>query len=1354
MRRLLLFLLFLLSLPGLSHSAEYFVDKDGVQGAGCNDSWGGTINSPRCSIQAGRGLLTQAGDILTIRGGHYNENIKITRENNIPSGTGWGVGQATVIQGKSGELVTIAGGDGIQVIWGYGNYWYPENQYPIRYVIFRNFRVTNDGGIGGSGCNFASDGTVNMGCGPHFIRFEKIEISGKGCSPGVGGGFGASHFEYIDITVQPGGCTELDHGFYILMPYALVERAQVYGWTGSGIQVYDSGCPSPDGVYRNCGVGTIIRNSYFRGNGTSGVYGGVTLNHGSNMQFYNNIVAFDHVTGVAVNYGAMNNTQIYNNTIYQNPGQALQIAANATNTQVKNNIITSTQGLIRDDNGGSTYAQNLCAGSNPYCTWQNEPPQLQNPNNGEFQLTTNSPHRNAGVTGLAPFDYAYASRPQGSGWDIGAYEYTEGGGPPPTCGAYETGTPPNCTPQCPSPHPSCPVLPVCPPDCPPQSVVKAFPTAEGLGAADTTGGRGGTVIEITTLADAIPAPAGSFRACAEGNTPRICVFRVGGTIALVGRIYVHSDVTIAGQTAPGEGVTIRYFPIYIANGAHNIIIRHLRHRQAYPTEPSDGNNNCGGFFVYGDGGLNVHHVILDHVSAGWECDDSTQAVGFASNITYQWSLVGEPYECRWNGTNCQIDPYGGSKGFIVQTNDPSIVGQTSVAFHHSVIANTVSRSPASGPFGLTDFRYNLIYNWNGCESNVHFGGRDSSSTLVLQNNVNFVGNVYLPGPDTQTDYTGAGCVLGVLGDDSALQIYVQDNETPYCGGSACAANAWNIGFKDFHSGAYPPIETKYRVGTPFNAPSIVATPRAQMEATLKPKVGATIPKRDGLDTRLMAELTSRTGGMGRAGAPESEILVATCNGVSTTPPCTAAPTDTDHDGMPDAWESAHGTNPSVADGHLMTTFGGNGYTNVENYLNELAGDQVPSGTPCVPPNCPVAGPTGNPIYVQASGGSPANDCIAAENQQTPKQTLGDALRCMTIPGKRMIVRGGTYVDTIKTSTVPITGGNGPSFVDATTIEAFPGESVTIQPDTPGTPVLQFNNGANDKFIVVKGSPTAPLVIDANFQAGSTGIQVEAGAHHLRFEWVDVKNSGYEGVYGSGASDIQWVDSTVHHAGYAGVVFDGTNTNWVLERTIVRDNHDHGLLQNSGSLAGLTIKESTFKGNGSVGAQIVTSTGAVVKNTLLINNGGHGLWLRTGVSGASIVNSTLAMNTGDGFRCDPGVSGTDIRNSIIFGNVAGNLVNNCAATVATNMCPTCVISGNPLFVSTTPGSEDYHLADGSPGINAGTATPSNPVDLDGNVRPDLGGTIDIGCFERGQTPVDPGGNVTVLQRVLRWAGFFF
>jgi len=453
--------------------------------------------------------------------------------------------------------------------------------------------------------------------------------------------------------------------------------------------------------------------------------------------------------------------------------------------------------------------------------------------------------------------------------------------------------------------------------------VKAFPSAEGFGAK-TIGGRGGTVMEVTNLND---SGTGSFRACAEGTGKRTCVFRVGGTITLTSPINIeeaNSYLTIAGQTAPGDGIAIGPWPINIHYGAHDVIVRYIRLRQGYVTAPADGNNDCGNLFVWGGGGTHVYNVIIDHVSGAWACDDAFQGVGYVTDTTFQWLLIGEPYHEGRDG-------YGGSKGFITGGTSASSANST-ISFHHSLIVHSLSRNPLASPIGLLDWRNNIIYNWGACTGNVALGSTDNLIQTSMPLNVNFVGNKYIPGADSNTK----DCWFGELMSYAVTKVYTQDNETPWCGDSSCPSNTFDLGWGDAVTGVRPPNEGTYRASTPFNAPAITMTSRSQLESVIANNVGATKPKRDSLDVRFVSEFQSRSGMIGRQGAP-----------FPTLPQSINAPADSDHDGIPDSWELSHGLNANNgADGAVQAA---NGYTNLENYLNELAGDTVPGVPPSAPP---------------------------------------------------------------------------------------------------------------------------------------------------------------------------------------------------------------------------------------------------------------------------------------------------------------------------------------------------------------------------------------------------------------------
>lgn len=167
----------------------------------------------------------------------------------------------------------------------------------------------------------------------------------------------------------------------------------------------------------------------------------------------------------------------------------------------------------------------------------------------------------------------------------------------------------------------------------------AFPGAEGFGAY-AAGGRGGVAIEVTTLTDSGP---GSFRACLEDNRPRTCVFRTGGTIAIKKQIRVTNPyLTVAGQTAPGDGITVRSDPSLIATpiifATHDVVVRHIRFR-AGPLNQGLTTSGQQSVQIGGDTDT-TYNVIFDHVSASWGIDGQMQT-GMAHDVTIQNSIIAE-----------------------------------------------------------------------------------------------------------------------------------------------------------------------------------------------------------------------------------------------------------------------------------------------------------------------------------------------------------------------------------------------------------------------------------------------------------------------------------------------------------------------------------------------------------------------------------------------------------------------------------------------------------------------------------------------------------------------------------------
>jgi len=458
--------------------------------------------------------------------------------------------------------------------------------------------------------------------------------------------------------------------------------------------------------------------------------------------------------------------------------------------------------------------------------------------------------------------------------------------------------------------------------------VKAFPTAEGFGA-NARGGRGGRVMEVTNLDDAGP---GSLRSCLEASGPRLCVFRVSGTITLKSEIQVRTPyLTVAGQTSPG-GVQIKGtgqpdgdWGVWFVNGAHDIVVRHLRVRMGGNMKHDAGNN----LLFYGTAEPGVHDVIVDHCSVSWGSDTQLDWYGsYLDRATFQWNLIGECYMGQHIGGNR---------------------APKNLTLHHNLYANLGSRTPLMQHADVFDFRNNVIYNWSGNNASVF--GQFALNTSAFGN---VVANLWLAGPESGYPYLNVGNGGPVRLDGSAAEevgtkLYLAGNWGPRCP-TGCTndwighgVNTWDYYELDHDGTTHLVNQAQYAAAKPFPVPLVTLDAVSNLLDKVLVTVGACKPWRDPLDLRVVRNVREKTG----------------TSRVNTTGPwpdlangAPAPPTDSDHDGIPDAWEIAHGLDPNNArDGAAAAA---NGYTNVENYLNELAGDPVPrvGKTPAAPARDP------------------------------------------------------------------------------------------------------------------------------------------------------------------------------------------------------------------------------------------------------------------------------------------------------------------------------------------------------------------------------------------------------------------
>lgn len=428
----------------------------------------------------------------------------------------------------------------------------------------------------------------------------------------------------------------------------------------------------------------------------------------------------------------------------------------------------------------------------------------------------------------------------------------------------------------------------------------AFPTAEGYGKY-TRGGRGGAVYEVTNLNDAGP---GSLRAAVDAAGPRTVVFRVSGNIELQSDLRIkHPFITIAGQTAPGDGICIEHYPLMIS--ADDVIIRYIRVRFG-DTSGQDSDAVSARF---------VKNLIVDHVSASWSVDE-TMSIYHCENITVQWCLIAES---MFNSNHVKsMHGFGG------------IWGSNYSTYHHNLIAHHSSRNPrfASGA-GFTDYRNNVLYNW-GYRSAYGAEGHQQGTDKFSSSTINMVANYYKPGPATDPAKKAELVDPSARGDDDKGQWYVADNFVE--GSPAVTKDNWSgVRGSNF-----------IKLDHPWDAMAIKPQSASEAYESVLEHAGASLPKRDAVDTRIIAETRAGTATfegiyktVKKVADPSKVVgIIDSQKDVGGWPELhsTAAPVDTDHDGMPDAWEGRFGLDPHNAKDGAMD-LDGDGYTNLEEYLN-------------------------------------------------------------------------------------------------------------------------------------------------------------------------------------------------------------------------------------------------------------------------------------------------------------------------------------------------------------------------------------------------------------------------------------
>ena len=446
----------------------------------------------------------------------------------------------------------------------------------------------------------------------------------------------------------------------------------------------------------------------------------------------------------------------------------------------------------------------------------------------------------------------------------------------------------------------------------------AFPGAEG-GGAHATGGRNGVIYYVTSLNDDINE-AGTLRYALDQTSTRFVFFKVSGRIDLKSELKIkRGNVTIAGQTAPGDGICISGYPVVIE--ADNVIVRFLRFRMG------DLKKVEGDALTVKAGHKNI---MIDHCSCSWSTDECVSIYG-VKDATVQYCFITESLNNSVHAKGAH--GYGG------------IWGGENTTFHHNLMAHHCSRLPrfdhdyvTTTNIGPTDYINNVVYNWR---DNSAYGG-ESSKTSKNQRQYNFIANYYKPGPVTKSGvrkrllnpWTKCGnCGSTITPGKFYLAGNIMD------GASDVTTDNWSGVIPDDASKKEQcKSTTRFKLTKPMSKEETAA----QAYETVLTKAGCSL-RRDAIDTRIVEEVREGKYTYEGSNTDPEVVKEKSVRGLIDTPAdvggwptynSTEYPKDSDGDGIPDAWEIEKGLNPaSFADGKATTLEPP--YTNLEVYLNSL-----------------------------------------------------------------------------------------------------------------------------------------------------------------------------------------------------------------------------------------------------------------------------------------------------------------------------------------------------------------------------------------------------------------------------------
>lgn len=436
----------------------------------------------------------------------------------------------------------------------------------------------------------------------------------------------------------------------------------------------------------------------------------------------------------------------------------------------------------------------------------------------------------------------------------------------------------------------------------------AFPGAEGYGKY-TTGGRGGKIYIVTNLNDDGP---GSFRKAVEAKEKRMVVFAVSGTIHLQTKISIKENVTIAGQTAPGDGICVADNTVGLAGD--NIIIRYIRFRMGDKFQRQKGMvDGSGGDDAFSGSGRK--HIIIDHCSFSWS-NDEVLSVYNGDSTTLQWNIISEPlnysYHFETGDKDWEHHGYGG------------IWGGSHLSAHHNLFAHCNNRNPRFNGIRqnvpeLVDYCNNVIYNWGG--NNIYAGEGG---------NYNIINNYFKYGPSTNKNVRFRIVNPGKTETIPFGKWYVDGNYVDEA--NDVSKNNW-LGIHMGNGGTEEDKKTAVINKPHATDPMPLQSSTAAFESVMN-HAGASF-RRDTLDQRIISNVKNRTGTIidVQGGYPHHSPFELTVNAWPFLKSI-VAPVDTDMDGMPDTWETTNGLDPKNPVDASMNKLDKH-YSNIEVYINSL-----------------------------------------------------------------------------------------------------------------------------------------------------------------------------------------------------------------------------------------------------------------------------------------------------------------------------------------------------------------------------------------------------------------------------------